>query len=237
MCRLCLQVLFLMSDIIFKNISSFNFGMPASGIVHIWRLDKCIHNAKSLLSQEELLRWNHYVSKEAAISFLKARAGIRQVASYYVDLRPENLVISQGVHGKPFFSNVANFHFSLSHSGNLVIAAVSASPIGIDIERRGRDRNFLGIARRFFDPHEAALITKGNHKAEDIFLNLWTAKESILKLSGEGLGGGLHRAKIRNNRQGALGGQTIFLEQFSYGDYIGTVAAFSSFEVKGWFDL
>lgn len=78
--------------------------------------------------------------------------------------------------------------FSLSHSGAIAAAAVSNSPVGVDVEsldafaRRGWDGDRLRrIERRVCTPQELRALRDG----ED-FLRLWTKKESIFKCSGKG---------------------------------------------------
>ena len=46
----------------------------------------------------------------------------------------DELKISYGENGKPFFKNDLDFHFCLSHSGDRAMCAVSDEPIGCDVE-------------------------------------------------------------------------------------------------------
>ena len=78
--------------------------------------------------------------------------------------------------------------FNASHSGDLVaLAFARETPVGIDVERRRKMHDPLGIARRFFSEAELAFV----ETAEDIaaaFFIVWTAKEAIVKASGKGIG-------------------------------------------------
>jgi 4'-phosphopantetheinyl transferase len=60
--------------------------------------------------------------------------------------------IAVNEYGKPWFPALPDFRFSLSHSGERVLCAVSALPVGCDIEKQGRDT--ASLARRFFHPKE-----------------------------------------------------------------------------------
>lgn len=73
--------------------------------------------------------------------------------------------------GKPYFENIP-LKFSISHSGERVIAAVSEREIGADIERR-REVN-EGIAGRFFTAREL----------QRDFFEIWTKKEAYGKCKG-----------------------------------------------------
>ena len=44
------------------------------------------------------------------------------------------LKIAYGENGKPYFKNDLDFHFSLSHSGERAMCAVSDEPIGCDVD-------------------------------------------------------------------------------------------------------
>ena len=88
-------------------------------------------------------------------------------------------------YGKPFFSDVPDFHFNLSHSGDFVLCAVSPTPVGCDIEQpRQYDP---ALARRFFHPDERALLfSLPEEQQPEAFYRLWTCKESFMKAVGLG---------------------------------------------------
>ena len=91
--------------------------------------------------------------------------------------------ITFGENGKP---EIAGLYFNLSHSHDIVICAVSDSPIGCDIERM-KDAP-LRIAERYFGKNECEqLDTLPSDEKSDLFYRLWTIKESYLKMTGEGL--------------------------------------------------
>lgn len=78
-------------------------------------------------------------------------------------------------------------YISLSHSGNLVVAAVSMKPVGIDIERRNEARFTPSLARKMLTRSEFEAVERLNKGAQGIALNvLWTKKEALFKLTGEG---------------------------------------------------
>ena len=96
-------------------------------------------------------------------------------------------------YGKPSVSNYPDIHFNISYSENYVVCAVSDSPIGIDIEAI-RPRS-MKIAERFFTKNEYSYIVGiqpidiQQHKIRELyrFYEIWTKKESYLKLLGKGL--------------------------------------------------
>ena len=53
----------------------------------------------------------------------------------------DELHLAYGENGKPYFKNDLYFHFSLSHSGERAMCAVSDEPIGCDVELITDDRD------------------------------------------------------------------------------------------------
>lgn len=102
-------------------------------------------------------------------------------------------LISLSEHGKP---QIDGFYFNLSHSGNMVLCAVSENPVGCDIEKI--ENPTLRIAKRFFTEKENKYLEKieENNKAEEFF-RLWTMKEAYVKMTGEGLTCSLKEFEIR----------------------------------------
>lgn len=92
----------------------------------------------------------------------------------------------RGPHGKPFFSE-PDRQFSISHSRGTAGCALETVPVGLDIERV---RRFTpGLAEKICAPEEAAIICGADR---DVLLTqLWTCKESHMKLTGLGLSQGL----------------------------------------------
>lgn len=86
--------------------------------------------------------------------------------------------------GKPVFSRYPDFHFNLSHSGELVFLALSDHPVGVDIEWiRPRRAGLPAYVFKGAD-YDRYLALGGDWSA---FYTLWTELESILKYTGEGL--------------------------------------------------
>ena len=107
-----------------------------------------------------------------------------------------DLVYEYGEHQKPYFKNISDFHFNISHSGDYVILAVSDKEIGCDIEKiRKYD---LKIAERFFTEYEYENIIKNEDKDERqrMFFVYWTLKESFIKQNGKGLSQPLNSFEI-----------------------------------------
>ncbi|HJC63999.1 MAG TPA: 4'-phosphopantetheinyl transferase superfamily protein [Candidatus Blautia merdavium] len=90
-----------------------------------------------------------------------------------------------GAHGKPGFPGYPQIQFNISHSGEYAACALTRVPCGLDIQEI---RGFRGkrILERTMDEEQQRQILSSADPAL-AFSRLWAEKESIVKLSGEGL--------------------------------------------------
>jgi 4'-phosphopantetheinyl transferase len=113
----------------------------------------------------------------------------------YIDSRKssrewDEVSIKYGEYGKPYVEGYEEFHYSISHSGEYVLCATDNSEIGADLQEM---RNWNPrTAKRFFDESEYTRIINMQEAMQTReFYRIWTAKESVAKLSGRGLGAGI----------------------------------------------
>lgn len=76
--------------------------------------------------------------------------------------------------GKPYFPAYPDLHFSISHTKTAVLAALSAHPVGADVEQR-----------RAVRATTARILTEVPCGDLELF-ELWTLRESYYKLTGRG---------------------------------------------------
>ena len=87
--------------------------------------------------------------------------------------------------GKPYVKEDGIF-IGAAHTCGRLFAAACEVPFGIDAESTKRNtRGASKIAAKYFSCGEQKLLMSG----EKTFAEIWTAKESFLKLTGEGLAG------------------------------------------------
>lgn len=117
--------------------------------------------------------------------YLSAAAGY----ALYVALKEREIDYSSvkiifGEKGKPYIEGNGAY-FSLSHSGNIALCAVSDDEIGADVqETRLLKKN---IATHICTDGEAAILNSlADKEKTDFLFELWTKKESVMKLSGLG---------------------------------------------------
>lgn len=79
---------------------------------------------------------------------------LRQVLAVYLGMKPEEIELEAGRHGKPRLAGAGRLQFNLSHSGELALVAVSAQlEVGVDVQRI-KARRGEGFYRRW-SCHEA----------------------------------------------------------------------------------
>ena len=96
----------------------------------------------------------------------------------------EEIRIERTELGKPFLYGHEGFEFSLSHSGDMVVLAVSGKAVGADVETvKGRDWKMFG---RFLSEAEMKMIGEAEDP-EEKFFEVWTVREAFSKEEGQGL--------------------------------------------------
>ncbi len=131
--------------------------------------------------QEKADRLKHLPSKKLSLAAgMLARVSIAQK----LNLRPEDISFRNHKGGKPYAEGL-DIHFSLSHSGNLAVCAISDKPVGIDVEQN-KKANF-NVARRCFTKAELQYVLSRKEKSQQRFFEVWTKKEAYVKLLGTGI--------------------------------------------------
>lgn len=110
------------------------------------------------------------------------------------------VLIEYGGYGKPFIrlSNGEIFHYSLSHSGDYIVCATGRGEIGVDIQQIIFEKPFIKIAKRFYSLEEYERV-KESEEAVNEFFRIWAAKESYVKYTGRGIGGGISNIIVNDN--------------------------------------
>ena len=96
-------------------------------------------------------------------------------------LSPDDVVFTKTEQGKWLCEN---FHFSLSHSKNVVAVALSSAPVGIDVQTVLPTRESL--AKKILSKDEFDNFLNLSVTEKDLFFTrVWTEKESAFKASNE----------------------------------------------------
>ena len=206
-----------------QNPFSVSMNLPLAAI-HVWRIEKM--GPLDFLMPQEIQRAESITHTEGRNIFLKSRTALRDLAAQYSGKNPKDLEINLSPNGKPFFQNLSDLFFNISHSCDGLAIAFSRAEIGLDIEKINRPRSHLGIAKRFFSKSESALLEADVNGSAELFMRLWTAKEAMLKLLGDGIAHGLDRAVYVDESLGQWNESEIYLHRLHWQDFIGCVASF-----------
>ncbi|MGH8050071.1 MAG: 4'-phosphopantetheinyl transferase family protein [Arenimonas sp.] len=149
-------------------------------------------NCTDWLTDDELARYSAISSQNRRLQYIAGHHLARAMAArfhrnaiedwiYFVDDDNQRRL-------KCRQPGMQGFHVSLSHSGVWIVAALSGSPIGIDIETYERQRDFLAIASHVFSEAESSLLRSlAPPELKRQFYLYWTMKECVAKQYGAGL--------------------------------------------------
>lgn len=162
------------------------------------------------ISELELVRYNAFRFEKDKRLFLISHAMMRLVLSEITNTNPHNLIFEFNEFGKPSLTHFPEISFNLSHSHSVAVLAIGQNPhisIGVDVEHRSKNAEFIGLIQRFFAPTEIMqFIHKNRHEQNQLFYGLWTLKEAYLKALGIGLS--LDLNKFAFNLSGPLLGMS-----------------------------
>lgn len=118
----------------------------------------------------------------------------------------------------------SELYTNLSHSGVYAACIVGDSAVGIDIERVRTLRE--GIVRKCFSASEQSLLeaSTSTEERDELFTRIWTRKESIAKLTKEGIARIMRR---RNLEEDASVYTKSFRIETSDGVYYMTAASYT----------
>jgi 4'-phosphopantetheinyl transferase len=165
--------------------------------VHIWRVPldvppEIVAGLLPLLSADEQARAERFLAEDASRRFVASHVALRIVLARYLDEKPERLRFLVDARGKPHLEPPARtppLRFSLSHSGELALCAVTEGrDVGVDVERIHPVSAWREIGARYFsrDEQQAVRAFSGD-RALEAFFRGWTRKEAYSKALGDGV--------------------------------------------------
>ena len=206
--------------------------------------DEAVREMLPLVSEQrrqQALRYQHTFGQFCCLkSYLML---LELLAAVYPELDKAKPEFGYTEKGKPFLLDRPDIHFSISHTKNAILLAISDAPIGVDIEAF-RSPSAALIARTMNATEQAAIAATAASAAsaasaatleppgtpqasgtpEALFSAIWTRKEAVLKLRGTGIEGDL--------REVLSGSETILTRIFPRKGYAFSIAqqAISPFE-------
>lgn len=115
----------------------------------------------------------------------KQSLGVELLLSHYALQNSKAVPVEYAYNdlGKPYIKD-NTFCFSLAHSGNIAMCAVSENDVGLDVETKEKVK--LSLSKKVFSELELQKFNSTESKS-DFLIKTWTAKEAYLKLTGQGL--------------------------------------------------
>ncbi|MGK2962600.1 MAG: 4'-phosphopantetheinyl transferase family protein [Gemmatimonadaceae bacterium] len=204
----------------------------APDVVDIWTapldvddatLDDLLHR----LSPSERKRVGALLEEKAARQYVVSRAMQRQLLASYVGGSPADIQFGIVAMGKPTLSkpNDIGLQFNTTHSGRLVIIAVTAMrDVGVDVEQMRPIPRAMAVAKRCYSraEHDSLLDLAGEAR-DRAFLAIWVKREGTAKARGDSVWRGL--ASWKNGELEPLA-REFTVKSLDLGpEFVGVVAA------------
>jgi len=178
-----------------------------SDVIQIWEIplrvsESTLSQYFTCLSQDEKSRANRFKFADDKRRYVVARGTLRHLLGEQLGREPGEIAFCYGKYGKPAIDTAANstaqtatsvqscdFHFNLSHSGELALCALGYQrKVGVDIERLKPIKRLDGMMERCLSAAELVQVQALPVEAQlQAFLQRWTCKEAYLKAIGLGL--------------------------------------------------
>jgi 4'-phosphopantetheinyl transferase len=155
--------------------------------VDIWQIDLDQSAPEDSLSSDERQRADRLQVPLMRRRFVAARTALRDILSGYTGLEPAALRFDYGPTGKPSLAGFDWPQFNLTHCDDLALLAISALPVGIDVERVRPLDALPQMMQIACSPAERqALLALSESRRLRAFFYTWTRKEALMKAHGNG---------------------------------------------------
>lgn len=141
-----------------------------------------------LLSPDERVRAASFLFPRHAEHWISCRAALRRIVGDVLHVPPDEVPLLITPLGKPVLAEPFEFlHFSLSHCKDLALLALCVDgPVGVDVEPLARSVDLADCENTFCHPEEISALPTDPTARMLRLLELWTAKEALLKCLGTG---------------------------------------------------
>jgi len=182
-------------------------GRPAAGCPRLWLLRVSEHaesldDGYGLLDEDERARHAAFLRQVDRDRYAAAHIALRRLLGGYLGAPPEAVAIGREPcplcpeqHGRPAVLG-SGLHFSLSHSGDLVLLAFATASVGADVEQLPSAEAAENLAPVLHPRETAELAALAVQDRRVAFGRCWARKEACLKGTGAGLAGGVERTYV-----------------------------------------
>ena len=180
----------------FENLShNLTKLFPHSGIWELSFIQRNRHNMIKSLNDKELIYYHQYKRDKNQLEYLGGRVLLKSlIINYYKELnkdlsfldintpRNHDGSISLFIRSEP----IDDLYFSISHKDQYIFVVASPSQIGVDVEKISD--KLVKLKSKYINNTEDHLIhdyhqSTNHHPLENHYCRLWTAKESLVKLT------------------------------------------------------
>lgn len=124
--------------------------------------------------------------------YIIVRGILRQIIGDYLSVDPGKIEFNYRQHGKPTLTDIfsdTRLCFNVSYSGELALLAFTFDrEVGVDIEYIRGIADMEQIVEHFFtDTEKKVFCNLSQHMRKEVFFQIWTRKEALLKAIGKGL--------------------------------------------------
>ncbi|MCB1130165.1 MAG: 4'-phosphopantetheinyl transferase superfamily protein [Verrucomicrobiae bacterium] len=159
---------------------------PGEVVIH--RIDLAAERPDHLApdEQERAARFHQEIDRRR---WTNARSALREILAAELGIVPAGVPLEVTNFEKPILAAPCDFlHFNLAHCEDIMLLALCIDgPVGIDIEPLERAAGLSGCEETFCHPQEIAALPEGEEARNERLLEIWTAKEALLKAAGCGL--------------------------------------------------
>lgn len=144
----------------------------------------------TFLSAGEKQKAASFKFEKDRLLYVIAHGTLREIICSYFNCDPSSINFRIEDDGKPFITINDIPHqlqFSLSHSGTSFVFAFNLNEaIGADVETIVHGNDYSSVIQNYFSEDEKQQLENSSSR-ENLFYQLWTQKEAIGKVSGQGV--------------------------------------------------
>lgn len=130
--------------------------------------------------REQMMQFRHEQGRRlCAAAYLLLREGLRK--EYGIEEPP---VFEYGEHGKPSIVGHPEIHFNMSHCRVAAVCVLADRAVGVDVEEIKHHDDAL--MRYVLNDAELERVQRAD-EPDVVFTQLWTQKESLVKMRGTGI--------------------------------------------------
>jgi len=201
--------------------------------VYLPSLHKHMDSLWEPLSLQEKTQARKFINSYLSERYIISHGLLRYLLAFYTKSNPQTIEYSFNQFGKPFLKNNSfRIQFNMSHSKDYAAYILALDcQVGIDIEWKGKNINVQELSSYVLTKEEAIIFSKLESNGNlNIFYDVWTKKEAILKSLGQGLSYPMNQIKIMksttNNKAPYIANNIKFYcsELLNINGYSGAVA-------------